>query len=61
MRELVEKELDRYPYTRKSKIVDPYFTPVDMMKTNADVSFEAAITDAGRQSNIFSQYLRIAL
>ena len=49
VREIVERELDSYPYTRKAKTVDPYFSPMDLMKINANVNFETAITDAGRK------------
>ena len=46
---MVERELDNYPYTRKAKTVDPYFTPMDLMEADANENFEAAITDAGRR------------
>ena len=45
--EIVAKELERYPYTRKSNFVDPYFTPSDLKESYQDVNFRAAITDAG--------------
>ena len=45
--DIVKKELDRYPYTRKAVSVDPYFTPTDLKGSYLDVNFRAAITDAG--------------
>ena len=35
------EELDNYPYTRKGKFIEPYFTPLDL-SYNSD--FEAAVT-----------------
>ena len=45
--DIVVKELDRYPYTRKTDTVDPYFPPTDLKGTYPDVNFRAGITDAG--------------
>ena len=45
--EIVVKELERYPYKRKSNSVDPYFTPTDLKGSYQDVNFRAGITDAG--------------
>ena len=47
IREIVKKELERYPYTRKTNIVEPYFTPTDLRGSYPDINFRAAITDAG--------------
>ena len=43
--DLLEEELDSYPYTRKAKLEMPYFTPVDLSKINLNT--RAALTDAG--------------
>ena len=43
--EVVREELDKYPYNRRIKYVEPYFTPVDL--SNSNPHFTAAITDAG--------------
>ena len=45
--DIVKKELDRYPYTRKAVSVDPHFTATDLKGSYMEVNFRAAITDAG--------------
>ena len=52
--EIVKKELERYPYTRKSNSVAPYFTPTDLKGSDQDVNFRAAITDAGMRMALCS-------
>lgn len=44
---IIMKELEHYPYARKTNIVAPYFTPTDIKRTYPFVSFRAGITDAG--------------
>ena len=45
VREIVEGELDMYPYSRKKNFHEPYFTPIDLSLENTD--FKPALTDAG--------------
>ena len=40
--EVVQEELDNYPYGRKDEYIEPYFTPVDLSNTNPH--FTAAVT-----------------
>ena len=40
--EVVKEELDNYPYSRKDKYIEPYFTPVDLSYNNPH--FMAAVT-----------------
>ena len=48
------RELELYPYTKKTDTVNPYFTPTDLKRTYPEVNFRAAITDAGMRVAIFS-------
>ena len=41
-KEVMEDELGNYPYMRKDRYVEPYFTPVDLSKKNT--RFTAAVT-----------------
>ena len=41
-KEIMEDELGNYPYVRKDRYVEPYFTPVDLSKKNT--RFTAAVT-----------------
>ena len=45
LRDIVNQEVEHYPYTRRSTFHVPFFTPLDMF--NKDVEFNAAVTDAG--------------
>ena len=61
--DITMKELEHYPYTRKTNPVDPYFTPTDLKGSYPDVDFRAAITDAGMMKLavclIFNSYFSI--
>ena len=45
LRNIVDQEIEQYPYTRRSTYHVPFFTPLDMF--NKDEEFNAAVTDAG--------------
>ena len=45
IKEVLEQELDLYPYSRKEIFQEPYFAPVDLSLENTD--FKPALTDAG--------------
>ena len=45
VKEIVEEELNLFPYSRKNYFLDPYFAPVDI--SYANLSFNPALTDAG--------------
>ena len=45
VREIVEGELDLYPYSKKKIFHEPYFSPVDLSLENTN--FNPALTDAG--------------
>ena len=50
-REVVEGELDLYPYSRKKEFISPYFTPVDLSSVDLNLEnttmFRPSLTDAG--------------
>ena len=45
VRQVVEQELDLFPYRKKSDFLDPYFPPVDISYKHTN--FNPALTDAG--------------
>ena len=55
IRDIAEKELDLYPYSRKKTYIEPYFAPIDhsldphdpFVRPYKSTNFKAALTDAG--------------
>ena len=43
--DIVKREVDQYPYTKRNTFHEPYFIPLDMF--NNGLEFTAAITDSG--------------
>ena len=45
VKDIVERELAQYPYTRRDIFQEPFFIPIDM--NNNSLEFTSAVTDAG--------------
>ena len=46
VKEVMEQELDLYPYSRKKEFMEPYFAPIDL-NTDRFTHFKPSLTDAG--------------